>query len=210
MLRLIVFDCDGVMFDSKKANTMYYNFLLGQFGLPPMNDEEEDFVHMNNVTESIKHIFRNYRQPPLEAVHALRRQITYDPFLQYMEMEPDLLTFLEITSPKYHLAISTNRTNTMIPLLQRYGLEKYFGMVMTADIAKRPKPAPDGLFAILDHFGCQPGEAIFIGDSTIDEQHAAAGQVPLIAFKNPSLQARYYVQSFLEILKLPPFGDDSF
>jgi hypothetical protein len=31
--------------------------------------------------------------------------------------------------------------------------------------------------------------------------------VPLIAFKNPNLQARYHVGSFLEILELPPFGE---
>ena len=206
MLRLIIFDCDGVMFDSKKSNTMYYNYLLAQFGLPSMNSDEEDFVHMNNVTEAIIHIFRHYRQPSLAEVHAFRRQTKYDPFLQYMEIEPDLREFLEITSPRYHLAISTNRTNTMTPLLQRYGLEKYFGIVMTAETAARPKPAPDALFAILKHFGCQPEEAVYIGDSTIDEQHAAAGKVSLIAFKNPALRARYHVRSFLEILELPPFN----
>lgn len=207
MLKLIVFDCDGVMFDSKNANTMYYNYLLAHFDLPPMNGDEEDFVHMNNVTESIKHIFRHYPQPSLQEVDSFRRQTDYGPFLQYMEMEPDLRAFLELASPKYHLAISTNRTNTMIPLLQSYGLEKYFGVVMTALTAPRPKPAPDGLIAILEHFGCHPEEAIFIGDSSFDEQHAAASSVPLIAFKNSSLQAHYYVNSFMEILELPPFKE---
>lgn len=204
MLRLIVFDCDGVMFDSKKSNTMYYNYLLAHFGLPPMSDCEEDFVHMNNVTESVRHIFRHYQQPSLKEVDAFRRQTDYGPFLQYLEIEPDLRPFLEITSPRFHLAISTNRTNTMIPLLQSYGLEKYFGMVMTAATAPRPKPAPDGLIAILDHFNCRPGEAIFIGDSCFDEQHAAACNVPLIAFKNPALRADFHVSSFTEILELPP------
>jgi len=205
MLRLIVFDCDGVMFDSKKSNTMYYNYLLAHFGLPPMSSCEEDFVHINNVMESIKHIFRHSPQPSLEEVDAFRLQTDYGPFLQYLEMEPDLRAFLELTSPRFHLAISTNRTNTMIPLLKSYGLEKYFGMVMTAATAPRPKPAPDGLLTILDHFGCRPEEAIFIGDSYFDEQHAAACKVPLIAFKNPALQARYHVRSFMEILELPPF-----
>lgn len=207
MLRLIVFDCDGVMFDSKRSNTMYYNFLLAHFGLPPMSGCEEDFVHMNNVTESIKHIFRHYQQPTLAEVDAFRLQTDYGPFLQYMEMEPDLMAFLTITSSRFHLAISTNRTTTMIPLLQSYGLEKYFGMVMTAITAPRPKPAPDGLIAILDHFDCRPEEAIFIGDSCFDEQHASACKVPLIAFKNPVLQAKYHVNSFMEILELPPFRE---
>ena len=170
-----------------------------------MSSCEEDFVHINNVMESIKHIFRHSPQPSLEEVDAFRLQTDYGPFLQYLEMEPDLRAFLELTSPRFHLAISTNRTNTMIPLLKSYGLEKYFGMVMTAATAPRPKPAPDGLLTILDHFGCRPEEAIFIGDSYFDEQHAAACKVPLIAFKNPALQARYHVRSFMEILELPPF-----
>ena len=205
MLKLIVFDCDGVMFDSKKANNMYYNHLLAHFGLPPMTASEEDFVHMSNVTDAVKHIFHHYQHPQLDEVHDYRKKTEYTPFLQYMKMEPDLRAFLEITKLKYHLAISTNRTNTMVPLLQSYGLENYFGIVMTAETAKRPKPAPDGLEAILKHFDCKSDEAIFIGDSIIDEQHAAACKVALIAFKSPTLDASYHVRSFMEILSLPPF-----
>jgi phosphoglycolate phosphatase len=205
MLKLIVFDCDGVMFDSKNANCMYYNHLLEHFDLPQMSSSEQDFVHMSNVSDSISHIFRHYTEPTLEEVHALRLQASYAPFLQYMEMEQDLVEFLKIISPRYHRAISTNRTNTMIPLLQSFKLEKYFEKVVTAASAKRPKPAPDGLLEILEHFNCKPEETIFIGDSIVDEQHAAACNVQLIAFKSPDLKAQFHVRSFMEILELPPF-----
>jgi phosphoglycolate phosphatase len=205
MLKLIVFDCDGVMFDSKKANCMYYNHLLTHFGLAPMSEAEEDYVHMSSVTDSVQHIFRHYTLPALEEVHAFRQECEYTPFLQYMEMEEDLIEFLEITRKTYHLAISTNRTNTMIPLLRSYKLEDYFGKVVTAATARRPKPAPDGLLEILSHYNCEPEEAIFIGDSVVDEQHAKSCGVPLIAFKSSSLQAAYHVKSFLDILQLQPF-----
>ncbi|MGB3209863.1 MAG: HAD family hydrolase [Desulforhopalus sp.] len=206
MLKLIVFDCDGVMFDSKNTNCMYYNHLLTHFGLPPMNESEEEYVHMSNVTDSIRHIFRHYLSPSIEEVIAYKQLCGYAPFLQYMQMEADLLEFLEITKNKYHLAISTNRTNTMIPLLKSYNLEGYFGKVVTAETARRPKPAPDGLLEILSYYRCKPEQAVFIGDSIVDEQHAKSCGVPLIAFKNPSLDATYYVSNFLEILKLPPFS----
>ncbi len=205
MLKLIVFDCDGVMFDSKKANCMFYNHLLTHFELPPMSESEENYVHMSSVTDSVQHIFRHSALPTLEEVHAFRLSCEYAPFLQYMEMEVDLVDFLEITREKYHLAISTNRTNTMIPLLKSYKLEAYFGKVVTAATARRPKPAPDGLLEILEHYNCKPEESVFIGDSVVDEQHAKSCKVPLIAFKNPSLQAKYHVNSFLEILRLQPF-----
>jgi phosphoglycolate phosphatase len=207
VLKLIVFDCDGVMFDSRKANSMYYNHLLSHFGLPQMSVDEEDFVHMHNVIDSVGHIFRHYQKPALEEVHIFRRQGDYSSFLPFMEMEPDLVEFLEETKHKYHLAISTNRTNTMLPLLRSYKLESYFAKVMTADTAVKPKPAPDALLEILEHFGCQPEEAIFIGDSIIDEQHAAACNVPLIAFKSPDLHAKYHVRCFMDILKLPPLQE---
>ena len=165
MLRLIVFDCDGVMFDSKKSNTMYYNYLLAHFGLPPMSGCEEDFVHMNNVT-SRSGIF----SATTDSLHWRKSMPSGDRPTMARSCNTwkwSLISRLSwsITSPRYHLAISTNRTNTMIPLLKSYGLERYFGMVMTAATAPRPKPAPDGLIAILDHFGCRPEEAIFIGDS---------------------------------------------
>lgn len=205
MLKLIVFDCDGVMFNSKVANTKYYNHLLAHFALPPMSEDEENFVHMSSVNDSIKHIFRHYLSPTVDQVHSYRQDCGYGPFLQYLEMEPDLIDFLEITCGSYALAISTNRTDTMVPLLKEYNLEKYFGKVMTASNAAKPKPAPDALQEILDHYNCHPDEAVFIGDSIIDEQHAASCCVELIAFKSPELRAAYHVNSFMEILQLPPF-----
>lgn len=207
MLKLIVFDCDGVMFDSRRANIMYYNSLLAHFQLPPMNSEEEEYVHMHSVYDSLRYIFRHYQEPRLEEVHAHRLQGDYTAFLPYMEMEPELRPFLELVKGRFHLAISTNRTNTMIPLLQSFQLDGYFTKVMTADKVAHPKPAPDALLEILAFFGCRPEEAIFIGDSVLDEQHAAAAGVALIAFKNRELQAAYHVQGFLEILGLPPFID---
>lgn len=205
MLKLIVFDCDGVLFNSKRANITYYNSLLAHFGLPEMNEEEENYVHMSNVVDAVQFIFRHYTTPAIEDVHQYRQQTSYDPFLKHMEMEPDLIEFLDAVYSRYHLAISTNRTTTMIPLLQSYNIEKYFGKVVTAATAKKPKPAPDGLLEILDFFGCRPDEAIFIGDSIVDVEHASACGVDLIAFKSPELESRFHVKSFMEILDLTPF-----
>ena len=35
-LRGVIFDCDGVIIDSKEANTTFYNSVLHHFGLPSM------------------------------------------------------------------------------------------------------------------------------------------------------------------------------
>ena len=123
-----------------------------------------------------------------------------------LQVDGKVITFLDTVHPHYHLAISTNRTNTMEPLLQKFQLRQYFGKVMTAQNAKRPKPAPDALLEILSHYDCRADESIYVGDSTIDQLHAGACGVPFIAFKNRRLDAAYHVDGFMEILALPPFA----
>jgi beta-phosphoglucomutase-like phosphatase (HAD superfamily) len=122
-----------------------------------------------------------------------------------MAMEPDLIDFLQLIKPHYHTAISTNRTNTMDMVLDIFNLRPWFEIVVTALTAPRPKPAPDGLYMILEHFGLQPDQAIYIGDSDVDREHCAGAGMKLIAFKNPDLIADYHVQCFMDIAKLPPF-----
>ncbi len=207
MLKLIVFDCDGVMFDSREANRVYYNDLLAAFHHPAMNDEELSFVHMHNVTDSVSHIFRHYQDQDMNKVHRHRLQTDYSKYLQYMRMEPDLIEFLSYAKECFRLAISTNRTNTMHPLLQKYKLADYFELVVTAGDVKNPKPAPDALHKILLYFNCSADETIFIGDSRIDQLHTESVGIPLIAFKNKELEADYHVSSFMEICRLPPFTD---
>ncbi len=206
-LKLVIFDCDGVMFDSKFANQTYYNHLLQHFGYPAMDDEELEYVHIHNVMESVRHIFRHYLDQDLAAVDRFREETGYAPFLKFMKMEEDLIQFLDILRPRYQLAVSTNRTNTMEPILEIFKLKDYFVKVMTAENAKRPKPAPDALLEILEHCSCTVDEAIYIGDSIIDREHSERCGMRLIAFRNTALAAEYHVSSFMEILELPPFLD---
>jgi len=202
--KIVVFDCDGVLFDSKEANLHYYNAILARLGHPPMSADELEFVHMHNVMESIDHIFRHYPED-LERAHALRRRMDYSPFLRYMRMEPDLPAFLDFLAGRCHTAISTNRTTTMPAVLALNGLTDRFEMVVTALDVTHPKPHPEALEKILRHFGLSPEEGVFIGDSVIDEEHARRAGMPLIAFRNPRLAADYHVRSFTEAMRLPCF-----
>jgi phosphoglycolate phosphatase len=207
MLKLVVFDCDGVMFDSRETNRVYYNHLLEHFACPLMDAEELDYVHIHNVADSIRHIFRTHSQISIAAVNEYARSLDYSPYLQHMSMAPDLKDFLRIITPCCHRAISTNRTNSMDMILDIFELREHFEMVMTAANSPKPKPAPDALYVILEHFGLCAEEAIFIGDSTVDRDHCAAAGMDLIAFRNPALEARWHVNSFMEILQLPPFAE---
>ena len=203
-LKLIIFDCDGVMFDSKYANRKYYNHMLEKFGHPLMNEEEEDYVHSHNVFDAVGHIFTSYPDE-IEKVHQYRITVDYTPFLKYMIMEPDLKEFLSILKPKFHTAISTNRSTTMPSVMEMYDLNPYFDLVVTSLDVEQPKPHVEALVKILDHFQVSADEAVYIGDSMVDREHTSGLNMRLISFKNPELPAEYHVSRFLDIPQLPIF-----
>jgi len=204
-LKLVVLDCDGVMFDSREANRAYYGHLRRNFGRPPLTEDEVGFVHAHPAPESVPFIFRAWPQE-IERVNAYRATLDYAPFLRQMAMEPDLLEFLAAVRPPLLTAISTNRTSTMAAVLDTFALRPHFDLVVTALDVERPKPHPEALRKILASFGLRAEEGIFVGDTQVDVDHAAAVGMPLIAFRSPNLQAAYHVSSFRDVLRLPPFA----
>jgi len=203
-LKIVVFDCDGVLFDSKEANRRYYNNLLEKFGHPAMREDELEYVHTHSAEDSVRHIFQRCR-PQIPEAEAYRRGLDYTPYLRFMNMAPGLVEFLSGIRKSCVTAISTNRTTTMPAVLEMSGLGPYFDMVVTALDVKNPKPHPEALLKILRHFGLHADEGIFIGDSEVDREHAAAVGMEFIAFGNMALTAPFHAAAFEEVALLPPF-----
>jgi beta-phosphoglucomutase-like phosphatase (HAD superfamily) len=52
-IKVVIFDCDGVMFDTVKANTAYYNSVLRHFGKPDMTPEQFAYSHMHTADDAM-------------------------------------------------------------------------------------------------------------------------------------------------------------
>ena len=194
MLKLVAFDCDGVLFDSRQANIAFYNAILAHFEQPRMNPAAEDYAHSHTVWASLEYIFKGY--PNLDAVLSYCRNFDYSPFIPMMLEEPHLREFLAFLRPGRFTALATNRTTTTGAVLSYHRLTDGFDLVVSAQDVSRPKPDPEAFVRILDHFGLTPREAIYIGDSEVDEAFAANAGVDLVAFRNPRLRAAHHLDSF--------------
>jgi phosphoglycolate phosphatase len=196
-ISLIAFDCDGVLFDSARLNRLYYNSILGHLGMPEMTPEQFEFVHMHTVGESLIFLFGENER--LKRAEAYRQTMRYDPFLKEMQMEPYLIPLLKKLRPRFKTAIATNRTDTMGRVLKEFKIEEYFDLVVCARDVLRPKPYPDPLIKILDHFQLSPEQALYVGDSKLDEDAAKAARMPFVAYGNRSLSAEYHIDNLKEI-----------
>jgi HAD superfamily hydrolase (TIGR01509 family) len=204
-IQIMIFDCDGVLFDSRQANVNFYNHIRDHFGLPPMAEEEVDFVHMHTADESVRYIFRG--TPHTEAAQTYRKALDYTPFLKDMIMEPGLRRLLDFCKPRCRLAVVTNRSNTIDSVLKKYGLSSYFDMVVSSLDVRYPKPHPESLLKVLDRFQVAPGHAQYIGDSLVDARAAEGAGIPFIAYRNPGLDAQVHVNSMGEIEEMMRNGE---
>jgi len=194
LIKLIAFDCDGVLFDSRQANIAFYNAILDHFDRPPLSPESVDYIHSHTVRESLEHLLKGYAD--LEVAVSFTRTFDYHPYIAMMVEEPHLRDFLDFLRPGRHLALATNRTTTTGAVLSYHGLADKFDLVVSAQDVRHPKPHPEAFQLILEHFSLQPQEAIYIGDSPVDEAFAANTGVPLVAYRNRELNAAYHLDSF--------------
>lgn len=199
-IKVVAFDCDGVLFDSSLSNRAYYNQILQHLGRPPMTDEQFAYVHMHTVHEALVYLFEDPDQ--LAAVKQHQRQMSYLPFIRDMVEEPYLRGVLTQLRPVYKTAIATNRTDTMARVLETHDLHEHFDKVVTASDVRRPKPYPDQLILLLAHFGIESGQMLFVGDSELDAAASHQAGVPFVAYNNPRLTAKAHIQNLKQLLSV--------
>jgi phosphoglycolate phosphatase len=196
----VIFDCDGVMFDSRQANINFYNHLLVRYGLQLMTEEQMDYVHMNTAEKSVRHIFEG--TPFTEEAQTYRMQMDYAPFIKDMVMEPGLKELLKNLKPRVGLAVATNRSNTIGDVLDQNSLSGFFDIVVSSLDVENPKPHPESIHKILDFFALGPDQAVYIGDSPIDLETARAAGVHFIAYGNGNLAAPLQAENMADLEKV--------
>jgi len=188
------------MFDTEKANKAFYNHILNRFGRPDMTPEQFVFASMHTAEKVLEYLFDDHET--FEAAQKYRLRMRYVSFIKYMEIEPNLKPVLKRLRPKYKTAIATNRTDSIGPVLKEFGLGKYFDFVVSALDVDRPKPHPEPLLKILEHYQIAPDQAIYVGDSELDEIAARAAGLYLVAYNNRSLKADFHIKSLRELEKI--------
>ncbi len=182
-LKLVMLDCDSVLFDSIRSNVAYYDAILERMGGPPLDEEARRLCHVYSTPQLFAHL---YADDPEKAKEAERSAYTIDylPFLEYMDPEPGLYEVLRELKARYRVALATNRGKSIPPLLERFELEGVFDVVATILDVESPKPAPDMLLYCLEKTGLPPEQAVYVGDMENDRIAAEAAGIPFILMGN--------------------------
>jgi HAD superfamily hydrolase (TIGR01509 family) len=201
-IRCVIYDCDGVLFDSIEANKKLYNDLCALVGRDPLSEEEVKYVHMYTVHETIQLIFGKGDGLEKKALELIKG-IDWRDYITYLRMEPYLLQILNLLKTNGILrVINTNRTTSMKFIMEHFHLWPFFDMVVTALDVKNPKPHPESVEMILRKLNLDKQETVFVGDSEVDQQTAESSGVKFIAYKNKTIVSDAYIDDHLALLDL--------
>src|SRR3989304_1966732 len=106
-VRVVAFDCDGVLFDTVEANRVYYNHILAHFGRPAMDEHQLRYVHIHSVQQCVAYLFAD--DADRQAAMAFRAAIHYGQFLKSLTIEPHLKALLDWMRNRYKTALAPNR-----------------------------------------------------------------------------------------------------
>jgi HAD superfamily hydrolase (TIGR01509 family) len=177
-IRGIIFDCDGVLFESRKANLAYYNAVLEHFDEPLVTESDHKKAHLCHTAASTHVLSELLGEDRAERALKIASELDYRQFIPFMEPEPGMQDALMSLSKHYPLAVATNRGYSMSSILEHFGLCEYFKTIVTSRDVDRPKPAPDMLYEAAKRLEFSTEELLFVGDSELDQSAARDAGMP--------------------------------
>lgn len=146
MLEAVIFDMDGVIFDSEALVLKTWKQVAGKYGIPDIEETCRECLGTNH--EATKNIFKKhygedfpydtYKKEMAELFHqqAAGGNLEKKPGIH------ELLEYLRSLKIKTGLASST-REEIVRKELSEGGLLSYFDEIVCGDMVKKSKPAPD-------------------------------------------------------------------
>lgn len=195
VLKLLVFDLDGTLADTREDLWRSANHALEQAGLQPLGLE----AVMNLVGNGAKVLIRSCisesrglsgpSAPPAseamtDAVLASFLDHYREHCLEKTRAYPGVATSLARLG-RYRKAVLTNKpTQPAVRILEGLGLAGHFDIILGGDNPHGRKPDPAALNHLISALEAAPGSTVMVGDGIQDALAARRAGVSLIGFLN--------------------------
>ena len=187
MIKVVIFDLDGVLVDTKKIHFDALNMSLKKY-----NFEEISF---NNHTKffdglptkeklEILNKTQNLPRKKFQIISKYKQKITTMLLKKKIKKNVKIYNIFKFLHKKYKIAVATNAVNSTLNIcLDKLKIKKFINFKLSNEDINHPKPNPEIYLRTFVNFGIYPSEALIIEDSHYGREAAISSGAKLLPIK---------------------------
>ncbi len=165
--KLVIFDLDGTLFDTKKVNFKAYNYAIQKIGISKRIDYMYYCQYCNGMDYRffLPIIIPDISKEQIEAIHN-EKQKKYKDFLLYAKKNEGLFSLIKVLRQEYWVSVVTtaSRMNTM-DILKFFEVDWLFDFILTKEDVTETKPSAEGFLKAMELANVVKEKTIIFEDS---------------------------------------------
>jgi HAD superfamily hydrolase (TIGR01509 family) len=184
-VRLVIFDCDGVLVDTERLSVSVDTRVLAHLGLPMSHEEVVDrFVGRTESywrAEIERELGREIAAREFEAFDPWYRE-AFEAELQPIEHVTELLNALDGAGIPTCVASSGSHERMRFTLGHTGLYDRFAGRIFSATEVAEGKPSPLLFLHAAEQMETRPAQCLVVEDSRFGVQAAAAAGMPVVGY----------------------------
>ena len=207
--KLLIFDLDGTLINSKKDILISFNYAFKKNNFKTVNN----YFFLKNAGLGSKYLIKKNCGPIsellLNKINNDFKKFYFKQCIKNTLPKNGLFTFLKETKDRFYNVISTNKSETIAKkILKKLNIFKFFDAIYGYDTLKYNKPDKRHLKKILCDFSSNNRNSFFFGDSYIDYQMTRKVNVKFFLLTNGycskinRIKPDFKIENYFKALKL--------
>ena len=170
MKKLVIYDLDGTLVDTRLDIIRSVHHMLREMGEPSLPDETIQRYVGRGLSELIKRCLRT--EDDARVAEGVRRYRAYyaHHYLDHSRLLPGTRTVLQQFRDRRQVVLTNKASPFSQRLLEELGVASYFAEIITGDGPYPNKPDPTSTRALIERAGVTREQVLMVGDSEVDIQ----------------------------------------
>lgn len=170
MIKNVIFDFDGTLADTSRLVVATMQKTIEGLNLPPRSADQIKSTIGIRLEEIPSYLWPEIPALGDRVAESYRKNFEILKEKFPIELFPGVIdTIKKLKEKGENMAIATSRSHKSVDeLTEKFGIKKYFDLVVGGDDVNKGKPYPDSINKILEETGWRKDETMMVGDMTVD------------------------------------------